>query len=379
MKNQERIIMIDVIRGFALFGILIINMSSFYSPEFIHSMYGITPNINGLDSFIHFFYQLFIQMKFYPIFSFLFGLSFYLFLRKGFDVILYSRRMFLLFIIGLIHLIFFWYGDILHVYALTSLFLLVFYKVTSKRILFWAVALLLVYHVFIWWFTFFSTDTIVEKDDFSNMLSTYISVYKEASYIDWVLYRLNIEVIPVIIQFPFVFVPILGWFLLGLYTGKERLFERTPSDLVRVRSWWRISLIVSVVFLLLCLPAHIFLPNTAYLLTSTSGLSMSILYITSIYVFFDHPFAKKVLYPLQYVGRMSLSNYLFQSVFLISFVRIFHLYNNLSLSEGLLISILVFLIQLIVSKYWLSYFYQGPIEWIWRSISLKKKSPFRKK
>ncbi|WP_175639533.1 DUF418 domain-containing protein [Metabacillus schmidteae] len=379
MKEQKRILIVDIIRGLALFGILLMNMRSFNSPEFIESMYGITPNFKELDKIIHNFYGIFVHMKFYPIFSFLFGLSFYLFLRKGFDVILFTRRMLILFIIGVIHLIFIWYGDILHVYALISIFLLLFYKVNSKGILYWAAALLTIYHLLLSWSTFFSTHSPLEQGEFYEMLSNYNAIYQEAPYIDWVLYRFDIEVIRVLFQFPFTFVPVLAWFLLGLYVGKEGLFERTSSNIVRVKRWWRISLFVSFGFLILRLFAHIYLPSSIYLLTSVSGIGMAILYITSIYVFFDHSFVKTVFYPLRYVGRMSLSNYLFQSIFLISFVRVFNLYNNISLSEGLIISIFVFLFQLIISKYWLSYFYQGPIEWIWRSISLKKISPFIKK
>ncbi|MCM3440627.1 DUF418 domain-containing protein [Metabacillus halosaccharovorans] len=378
MKAQERIVLIDVIRGFALLGILFINMKSYYSPAFIQSLYGITPNVKGVDKIIHIFYQTFIQMKFYPIFSLLFGLSFYLFLSKGFHVILYTRRMIILFLIGLIHLIFVWYGDILHVYALTSILLLLFYQVSSKSILYWGFALLAVYHVFISWNSYLPSFTLIEKNEYSNMLSTYLSIYKQGSYFEWVLYRINIEVIPVLLQFPFIFVPVLAWFLLGLYIGKEGIYERTPSNLIRVKLWWKISLIFAPVFLILSLLAHIFLPDTLYLLSSLSGIGLTILYITSIYIFFDHQFVKKVLYPLRYVGRMSLSNYLFQSIFLISFFRIFDLYNNISLSEGFIITILFFLIQLIVSKYWLAYFHQGPIEWIWRSFSIKKFSPFIK-
>lgn len=379
MKEQNRILIIDMIRGFALFGILLVNMKSFNSPEFIETMYGISPHLEGIDKVIHLFYQLFIQMKIYPIFAFLFGLGFYLFLHKGSTITLFMKRMIILFIIGLIHLVFLWYGDILHVYAVTSIFLLFFYKVSSKWILFWVAVLLTTYHLFIGWNTLISTSSLLESNDYSNIVSTYVSIYKESPYLEWVLYRWNIEVIPILYQFPFVFIPVLAWFLLGLYIGKEKIYERTPSNIEIVTLWWRFSLYMSIGFLILNVIAFIFWPNFLYFLTSTSSVVLAILYLTSIYVFFDHPIVKKVLYPLSYVGRMSLSNYLFQSIFLISFFRMFDLYNKISLAEGLIISIFVFLFQLIVSKYWLSYFHQGPIEWIWRSITLKKISRFLKK
>ncbi len=376
MKQQKRVPIIDTIRGFALLGILLVNMKSFSSPVFIVTMYGVTPNSVGFDRVISIFYQIFIQMRFYPIFAILFGLSFYLFIKKSFKITLFIRRMIILFFFGMIHLIFIWYGDILHIYAVTSLFLLLFYKVSSKWILFWAITLLALYYLIIGWNTIIPNNKYLVSNEYHNILSTYVSMYKDSTYKEWVFYRLNIEVFPVLFQLPFVFIPVLAWFLLGLYIGKVGIYERNSVNIVRVKSCWKSCLYVSLGLLILTVLAHFYFPDIIYFLTSITGAVMAILYISSIYVFFDHPFVKLILYPLRYVGRMSLSNYLFQSILMVSFFRITHLYNKVSLSEGLVMSVIVFLFQLLFSKYWLSHFHQGPLEWIWRSISLRKVSPF---
>jgi uncharacterized protein len=374
MSNRFKLI--DTIRGLALFGILLVNMKSFQSPEFIKTMFSLTSHKNGIDQGLYYFYQLFIQMKFYPIFSFLFGLGFYLFMIKSTVSNFVSRTLFLL-LIGMIHLIFFWYGDILHVYAITSVFLLFFHKLSSKKIAIWSISLLFAYHLFLF-VSILLPASMVSTESQSQIALEYIQMYKEAPYFEWIMYRFNIEVLPILQQLPIVMIPILGWFLLGLFAGKEKLYERDSANIVRVKNWWKISLFLSVITV--CWNGLALLTNLdnriAYFLTSLSGISLAVFYITTIYLFSSTTIIKKILSPFQYVGRMSLTNYLAQSIMVISLFRFFHMYNTLTLAEGMLISVGIFLVQLGMSYLWLSYFYYGPIEWIWRSITYHKISPF---
>lgn len=374
MTNRFKLI--DSIRGLALFGILLVNMKSFQSPEFIDTMFSKTSYKDDFDQGLYYFLQLFIQMKFYPIFSLLFGLSFYLFMIKSTLFKFVSRTLFL-FLIGIIHLIFIWYGDILHVYAITSVFLLFFHKLSSKKVAIWSISLLFAYHLFLFASIFVPASTIPTASH-SQIALEYIHMYKEAPYFEWVLFRFNIEVLPILQQLPIVMIPVLGWFLLGLFAGKEKLYERTHRNIVRINNWWKISLFLSLITV--CLNGLAILKNLddsiTYFLTSLSGLFLAVFYITAIYLISSRAIIKKILSPFQFVGRMSLTNYLAQSIIVISFFRFFYMYNTLTLTEGLLISVALFVIQLGISYIWLSYFYYGPVEWIWRSFTYQKISPF---
>lgn len=100
--GKERIADLDYIRGFALIGILLVNMPLFSGAEY--------QTYTGADRVIRLIFDLFVQAKFYTIFSFLFGVGFYLFvsraLVKGYSLNLYKKRITGLLLIGLVHLIF---------------------------------------------------------------------------------------------------------------------------------------------------------------------------------------------------------------------------------------------------------------------------------
>lgn len=113
----------------------------------------ITGSYEGIDSYIRLFYDMFIQTKFYTIFSFLFGLGFYIFMQRAEmktnrPTTLFIRRLLILFLFGFTHYVLFWDGDILHTYAITGFFLLLFYKRAPRTILIWALVLLGIFQLF---------------------------------------------------------------------------------------------------------------------------------------------------------------------------------------------------------------------------------------
>ncbi|MFY7750767.1 MAG: DUF418 domain-containing protein, partial [Exiguobacterium acetylicum] len=99
---NQRIVYLDVLRGFALCGILFVNMPSFLGDR---------PNamMGEMDQSIRLIFDLFIQTKFYTLFSVLFGAGFYLFInrlrQRGLPMTIFARRLGILLIIGLLHLL----------------------------------------------------------------------------------------------------------------------------------------------------------------------------------------------------------------------------------------------------------------------------------
>jgi uncharacterized protein len=133
---KERNPIIDILRGFALFGILLVN---FPGAEAVRS--------GAADDVVSKFLSLFVSGKFYTTFSFLFGLGFALqFLRakaRGRRIVpVYIRRMLVLFLIGVAHFVLLWPGDVLTTYAVMGLFLILFRKCPGKILLLAAVLVL---------------------------------------------------------------------------------------------------------------------------------------------------------------------------------------------------------------------------------------------
>ena len=126
---SERMISMDILRGFALIGILFMNIEWFTRP--IAELMVLDLTLTGADYTSSWLVLLFVQGKFYKLFSLLFGMGFAVMMlraqQKGRPFTAwFLRRMFVLLLIGYAHLIFLWEGDILHDYALGGIFMLLF-------------------------------------------------------------------------------------------------------------------------------------------------------------------------------------------------------------------------------------------------------------
>lgn len=144
----ERIVLLDILRGFAIFGILVYNMAYFSAPLYLQ-MAGQTWGEGGVDRLIELGVRFLVQGKFYSLFSFLFGLGFALQLQRAEGrgvrfVPLYRRRLLALLLIGLVHGFLIWMGDILTVYALLGFLLFLFRRRQPKTLLVAAVLFMLV-------------------------------------------------------------------------------------------------------------------------------------------------------------------------------------------------------------------------------------------
>ncbi len=127
LSVRERIDTLDVLRGFALIGILMMNIEWFNQPIALLGRFN--TDLAGLDHSAGWFVKVFIEGKFYKLFSLLFGMGFAVMLLRAQDAGrpfagMFTRRMLFLFLIGCAHLIFLWSGDILHDYAAGGLILL---------------------------------------------------------------------------------------------------------------------------------------------------------------------------------------------------------------------------------------------------------------
>ena len=141
-EPQERIKILDILRGFALLGIIFNNILYFSGYSFMpFENLKLIPDFQ-LNENIFSFLDFIIRRKFYTIFSILFAVGFYLqFIKYSRDSIsflkIYRRRMFILFIIGLIHSLI-WFGDILLTYSIIGFILISFRNVKPKNVLRWA-------------------------------------------------------------------------------------------------------------------------------------------------------------------------------------------------------------------------------------------------
>ena len=395
VQPTERISEIDIVRGIALFGILMVNMSFFKIPVMMDRMpSAFSP---GLDQAVAWLIQLLFTGKFYAIFSFLFGLGFYIFmertLAKGLELVpLYRRRLRVLLAVGAIHLFLLWSGDILFTYALTGFILLAFRSKNEQQVKRWIIGLFIATLFLQGLFGFLQGfGEVMSGESYEQMMGELIgaavAVYSTGSFSELLYFRLINEV-PYIIVSLFVWIPaVLAFFLCGLYVGRKGIFKDLNGNRALFKKICAIGFPVGAIFLFLYV-----LFETAIWPVGTAAkpaLLMMTNYLASLFIFpayvslillsLQNDRCRRILAPVAAAGRMALTNYLTQTLILITLFYGFGfgLFYKVSLAQGVLITIALYLIQVVWSNLWFKKFKYGPLEWLWRGLTYKKFEPLR--
>jgi uncharacterized protein len=401
LSSSQRIELIDALRGFALFGILVVNMHLMYEPITL-MMLGAKADASLLHVISESFVKFFFEGKFYVIFSMLFGFGFYIFLNKSAedpDVVLpvFRRRLFFLLLFGLAHITLLWAGDVLFYYSLGGFLLILFRKSSDKKIFSWAAVFILIPLVMIAFMTLvFSIvpDEIgldktmqLEIDKSRDFADHVAHVYATGSFSEIVSIRVK-EYLNLLTGSLFSFVPvILGVFLIGFLTARRGILVnyKENQNLIEKLFWWGlfVGIVTSALYAYSYQHAVLMLPTGWSLLSGSmhtiGGLALGMCYVSGIALLFIHgkaEFFRKYLVP---VGRMALTNYLMQSTIT---AFLFHsyglgLYGKIEVWQGIGLALAIFVLQIMFSRWWLGRFRFGPFEWLWRSLTYKKMQSFK--
>ena len=397
---QERIEVLDVLRGLAICGILIGNMQWF-------SGYGMMPPAMAgqspfADRITHFLVHFFVEGKFYSIFSFLFGFGFALQIsraetRGDMNASLFKRRLFWLLVIGLVHAYLLWAGDILSVYAGMGFVLIMFRKKTDDSLLKWAFALLaipiLTYILLYILFAAFAPPGIAATIDAAqnNMWNEAVKNVPQSSYLQILTgYNLNNIVgryMGLLLQMRLP--KLLAMFLLGFYAYRRGFFQNLSSHRPFIRRVLVYGLILGLVgnvaFAALAGAEAVFPPSPAGIvgvITYAFGVpALALFFITLVATLWQKAAWRRLLAFLAPVGRMALTNYLLQTVIcvLIFYGYGFGLFGRFGARTATLIALAIFLFQILMSALWLKYFSYGPMEWVWRQLTYRRRLNLRLK
>lgn len=389
-KNNQRIITLDIIRGFALLGILLVNMAFFNSPKLFLSSSEIVMFEGPTNILANYFIAIFATGNFFTMFSILFGLGFFIFMERVEAKELaitkvYSKRLLFLLGLGLFHVIFLWSGDILLPYAIAGFFLLLFRNLSLEAVRKWAIGLFVTVNLVIFALTTLSVISMelfgeeFQESYFGEIIGKSLSVYQNGSFGEILSFRLAEEV-PLVFWNLIIVVPfVLSIFLLGLYLGKKGVLRNINEHLEWVKAVWLRSLVFGMIFTALFLLLKTNMITIPFYLHHgllevvgyVKGLSFCFLYMTSIVLLCQSPYWKKRLSFLAPVGRMALTNYILQTVICIFIYNGFGLgfYGEITPEDGIVVTFIIFTFQVFVSKYWFTYFQFGPLEWLWRAFT----------
>ncbi|GGG57155.1 DUF418 domain-containing protein [Bizionia arctica] len=406
IKKEDRIDFLDVLRGIAILFIYAANIV-YFSGYFFFPPEAHFPATNLVtDPYVDFISFTLIDGKFYSIFSLLFGIGcaiqFQNLKAHGKEFApFFRRRMFWLLVFGLIHLVFIWLGDILTLYALLGFVLVWFINLSNKKLITWGV-LLILFPLVNWFIIHIANinypDILFKLNtQYSEALGFHMEEWQALKIFDFQAYLKNKSIIEffkmnignTLIRYGEILnegriFKVLGIFLIGLWTGRKILIEdllNNTSFLKKVAIWGIcIGLPVSIfrtyiVFFSNQESLWDFLNTLAYAF-GTVPLAMG--YAASLALLYKQDL--KFLQRFAPIGKTALSNYIFQTLISITiFYGIgFNLVGKFGMTIIMIITIVIFILQMIMSTRWLKHYRFGPLEWIWRQLTYQKRIKLKK-
>lgn len=400
IEVAERIEAMDVLRGFALLGILLMNLEGFVGPV-MASGSGLDPALSGMDRTVDLLIYILVQGKFYTLFSLLFGMGFAVMSRRAEQAGrpfagVYWRRSLVLLAFGMVHAIFIWAGDILMMYALCSFLLLAFRPLPTR----WLVPLGLVTYAMPVGFMYLmgAMGSVLGGTEgwdkamgeigkqMQVLIESERTAYGSGTYAEATWQRLKSTGMALsnITMFGFI---VFGMFLLGAWFVRSGAMAR-PREFPRLYAALRwIALPIGVLAMLGSValePTMDFATfdlriSTAFALQMLANLLMCLGYVAWVVRALGAPWWRRPLSALAPAGRMALTNYLMQSLVCTWMFYGYGLgyFEQLPRAWQPVFGLALFALQVLVSHLWLSRFRFGPMEWLWRSATYLKPQPLK--
>ncbi len=377
--TSQRIQALDVLRGVAVAGILLANVLVFFG-------FFVLPEAHAADAVPLFLEKVFVDGKFYSVFSLLFGIGFGLQLARGGDAALprFKRRLRILLAIGAIHAVLIWAGDILMLYALLGFTLPWFARKTNRELLRWAVILLAVpsalYVVVLAAWALLASDASPTPGD-AGVPAKVLAIFeamgrgglKDAFVGNLVFLAARWGDLFATVRFP----KVLGMFLLGLWAVRTGLAQAPANHRATLVRWsllgWGIGLPANVIAALALLRWPYLPPSGGGLLgvvMQAVGVPMLALgYAATVGLLVVD--GRRLITVFAPLGRMALTNYVMHSLICVTLSYGFGLglWWRISASTAMAIAVAIIVVQIPLSAWWLSRFRFGPVEWIWRRLT----------
>ena len=367
----NRIELLDILRGFAIIGIL-------FSNILILSGYVFTPfsdlekmHLPNLNNSLNIVINSIVRGKFYPILMMLFGAGLYMQFRKSNEngfLKFFSWRMFVLILIGLVHQTF-WAGDVVTVYALFALILIPMRKLTFKSYLIVAMVMFVLHFV-----SFYIANAFLTQEDHTERIAQLhlpgvspndlIETVRNDGFAGfWFITKSQLGFLWTIPRYVRVSPSTIFLFMLGGYLLGSGFFVERAHKLKYM-----------IPFLIIGVIGTYLMWNVSYSYSIIGNVSLALFYISLIALIIRSANGQKIMNRIAPLGRMALTNYIMQSVICI---MIFYgvglnFFAKLPLYMVLIIAVVILQFQILFSRYWLRKFKFGPLEGLWRKLSYGK-------
>jgi uncharacterized protein len=379
---SERVALLDVLRGFALLGILLVNMESFAVP--IDEGWDAARFSGAADEISRWAILAFAALKFYTLFSLLFGYGLALQLQRamarGDDArSRYARRLVGLIVLGLLHAVFLYFGDILIAYGVLGFVLLLLRDRPDRVVLNWALGVWLAGLAMVALLALASA--AAGDSDLGRDISEVQAAYADGGFWDVVSQRLADLAIAipsvVVLQAPTAF----AMFALGLVLGRHRVLSRAREFRPQLLRGLAILAPIGVVGGALAASLDPLgdggLSGLGLVLLFATAPALTFSYVAAIALVPERVLRAPAMWILRAPGRMSLSAYLLESVVAtFTFTSLgLGLFGDVGPAAGLALSFVIWLGLALFSMLWLAVFRFGPFEWLLRSFSYRRLQP----
>lgn len=375
----ERYDLIDALRGFALLGVCLANLSPLSLYEFLDPKEQAALPTGGFDVVAQHVIEELVNIKFITIFSLLFGLGFAVQLERaqarGHGMVPgYVRRLLVLLAIGAIHAWFVWWGDILFTYALVGLLMLPLRHASNRLLLIVGLVVAMLPPLI----APAVRPLLPEFASQAQMYGRALEAFSGGSWVHAIEFNMQMSGWARLSNWALVCF-VLGRFLLGYWAGRAGLLQEPERHLPLL---WRILLGAVLAWLAATMLAQVQVTMRAAwppidiepvkvairMLLRIGPLALGIAYAAGFALLYRRPAWEHRLRWLVPLGRMALTNYLAQS--LIGIALFYGVGANLGPRYGmagiLVVCVLVLTVQVVWSRWWLHRFQYGPIEWLWR-------------
>jgi len=408
IAEPERFVTLDVLRGFAVQGILLVNILFFAFPMDRADQVQLA-DLTGPDSAARLIVSFLAEYKFITLFSLLFGMGLAIQNRRAqlagrSFARPYLRRLLVLFLFGLAHGVLLWYGDILALYAVLGLIALLCRNVRTRRLVIASVVLFLVPLALLAAVYALRPDEILRhKQGWSDLASDAANrdpqaarlfrfmadetrIYRDGPWSDIVKHRiLTLLIVMLPIGALMIMWRVLALFLLGIVLMRHGMFDDSDGrrPVYRRMILWGFAIGVPLQVMAHVLRAgnvtSIWTIWSHQMAEYVGSAGMSAAYAGVLAMACLRPDWRQRLLPLAAAGRMALTNYLSQSVIcgLIFYSYGLARFDTLSFADVLVVAVAIFVIQVAASMGWLRHFRFGPMEWLWRTLTYLRWQPLR--
>ena len=414
--SGDRIVALDMLRGFALLGILFVNIMGFSGVAAVEQEW-----TGFADKVVQGLIQFFVRSKFVSLFAMLFGIGFAMQIARleqktGHYLWTYGRRLLVLFLLGAVHLVLD-PAEVLSLYAMCGAFLLLFRRVSLKALLLWVLLLMPLPYLHTAIVSTLATaetpSQVLEEaeqteqqtnqqveNEAEHTDSTYswyphvgeraVRVHSEGDLSEVLAYNVQFTVSRFTsswVSYLWMSGP-LPLMLIGFFIGRHKIMERIHDEipLLRKAFWIGVGFGIAGTWFGKNLFGWATVAGwdswvlfAGSMLWALASCSMALGYAAGIVLLLQRDFWLVCLRPLQAVGRLALSNYLLQTLICTTLFYSYGLglYGKFGPAAAALLAVAIYLFQVALSSLWVRRFRFGPAEWLWRSATYGRLQPMR--